>query len=182
MARFLTLLTLALVTATQTAQAFPHYTDFSGRKLQATRAKSRNSIYDAPGNAASVESYEVVGDYLWSQNKLDRSLVRSYLLILEVAAEEDPAMADALNAAIESMLEMNLDDDAALEVSLTVMEEAFNQGDGSSTTFETPPGFVRADGMWLVSIILNQLAIEAEKSAARIDRRIPSRRKRHWSP
>ncbi len=117
MARYLTLLTLALVTATQTAQAFPHYTDFSGRKLQATRAKSRNSIYDAAGNAASVENYEVVGDYLRSQNELDRSLVRSYLLILEIAAEEDPALADAF----ESVLEMHLDDDTTLEVMLVVM-------------------------------------------------------------
>ena len=117
MARYLTLLTLALVTATQTAQAFPHYTDFSGRKLQATRAKSRNSIYDAAGNAASVENYEVVGDYLRSQNELDRSLVRSYLLILEIAAEEDPALADAF----ESVLEMHLDDDTTLEVMLVVI-------------------------------------------------------------
>lgn len=117
MARYLTLLTLALVTAAQTAQAFPHYTDFSGRKLQATRAKSRNSIYDAAGNAASVENYEVVGDYLRSQNELDRSLVRSYLLILEIAAEEDPALADAF----ESVLEMHLDDDTTLEVMLVVI-------------------------------------------------------------
>ena len=117
MARYFTLLTLALVTATQTAQAFPHYTDFSGRKLQATRAKSRNSIYDAAGNAASVENYEVVGDYLRSQNELDRSLVRSYLLILEIAAEEDPALADAF----ESVLEMHLDDDTTLEVMLVVV-------------------------------------------------------------
>ncbi len=117
MARYFTLLTLALVTATQTAQAFPHYTDFSGRKLQATRAKSRNSIYDAAGNAASVENYEVVGDYLRSQNELDRSLVRSDLLILEIAAEEDPALADAF----ESVLEMHLDDDTTLEVMLVVV-------------------------------------------------------------
>ena len=117
MARYLTLLTLALVTAAQTAQAFPHYKDFNGGKLQATRAKSRNSIYDYPGNATSVENYEVVGDYLRSQNELDRSLVRSYLLILEVAAEEDPALADAF----ESVLEMHLDDDTTLEVMLVVI-------------------------------------------------------------
>ena len=135
MARYLTLLTLALVTATQTAQAFPHYTDFSGRKLQATRAKSRNSIYDAAGNATSVENYEVVGDYLRSQNELDRSLVRSYLLMLEVAAEEDPALADAF----ESVLEMHLDDDTTLEVMFVILPYPRCL----SLTVETPLGFVR---------------------------------------
>jgi len=136
MARHLTLLTLALVTATQTAEAFPHYTDFGGRRLQATRAKSRNSIYDAAGNDASHV---------------------------------------ALNETIESVLEMHLDDDAMLEAMLVLiaMEEAFNQGDGSSMTLETPLD-VRE-----FSMMLNLLAIEAEKSAAWIDRSIPPHRNRH---
>jgi hypothetical protein len=133
MARYLTLLTLALVTATQTAQAFPSIIDNS-RSFRPSHAESRNSIYDAPGN--DTESYEVVGDYLRSQNELDRSLVRSYLLILEVAAEEDPALADAF----ESVLEMHLDDDATLEVMLVLiaMEEDFNQGDGSVRPLKMP--------------------------------------------
>jgi len=165
MARHLTLLTLALVTATQTAEAFPHYTDFGGRTLQATHAKSRNSIYDAAGNAASVESYEVVGDHLRSQNEFDRSLVRIDLLILEVAAEEDPALADAF----ESVLEMHLDADETLEVML-VLVAMVERG-----IYDYPGDiFDPVDtGM------LNLLAIEAEKSAAWIDRSIPPHRNRH---
>ena len=47
MARFFTMLTFALIAATQTAQAFPHYTDFSGR-LKATHDKSRNAVRRGP--------------------------------------------------------------------------------------------------------------------------------------
>ncbi len=96
MARYLMLLTLALVTATQTAQAFPSIID-SGRSIQASRAESRNSI-----------AIDVM---------MDVSLVRSYLQILEVAAEEDPALADAF----ESVLEMHLDDDTTLEVMFVIL-------------------------------------------------------------
>ena len=113
---------------------------------------------------------------------MDFSLVRKYLLILEVAAEEDLALADALNAALVSVLEVNLDDDEALEVMLDLitMAEAFNQGDGSSMTFETPLDAVAGDSTWpSVSMILNLPAIEAEKSAAWIGRSIPPHRKRH---
>ena len=35
MARFFTMLTFALIAATQTAQAFPHYTNWHGFKQQA---------------------------------------------------------------------------------------------------------------------------------------------------
>ncbi len=118
MARYLMLLTLALVTATQTAQAFPSIID-SGRSIQASRAESRNSI-----------AIDVM---------MDVSLVRSYLQILEVAAEEDLAVADA----IEPMLELNLDDDAALELMLVLiaMEEDFRLGDVAARTIAiTDPG------------------------------------------
>jgi hypothetical protein len=151
MARYFTLLTLALVTATQTAQAFPTEELYGGYNVQ-------------------VDGVRI--------GRMDFRPVRNCLLILEVAAEEDPALADAF----ESVLEMHLDDDVALEVMLDLItiEEAFNQGDGSSMTFEASLDAVAGDSTWsLGSMILNQLAIESEKSAAGIDRRIPSHRKRH---
>ena len=61
------------------------------------------------------------------------------MLILEIAAEEDPALADAF----ESVLEMHLDDDATLEVMLVLiaMEEDFRLGDVAARTIAiTDPG------------------------------------------
>jgi len=58
MARYRTLLILALVTATQTAQAFPPVIDTPGR-LQASRAKIRNPIGGALG---TIDGDEVIGD------------------------------------------------------------------------------------------------------------------------
>jgi hypothetical protein len=149
MARFLTMLTLALVTATQTAQAFPHIRNYNGfragrhERSESVSSKETNGLRGSV-TANFLEAEELFGDYyvqierVVGNCKLDSSLVRNCLQILEVAAEEDPALADAF----ESVLEMHLDDDATLEVMLVL------------------------------------LAIEAEKSAAWIDSSIPPHRNR----
>jgi len=104
------------------------------------------------------------------------------LSILEVVAEEDPALADAL----ESVFNGTAGGDAALEVMLGLLAmEALNQSDGSSTNMQSSvvrrggPLSLRCDGSVAFFMMLNVLAIEAEKSAAWIGRSIPSHKEGH---
>ena len=162
MARFFTMLTFALLAATQTAQAFPHYTDFSGR-LKATHDKSRNAVRRGP---VSIDGNEVVEDFVRSEKAHAGRVTRNDLMTLgPVVAEKDAEFADTL----ESLIEMRVGQDVILDL---VAIEAFDQGAGSRLFVDTVNASFEAllemdvDADVAIGMMVNRLAIEAEKSAA----------------
>ena len=120
MARCLTMLTFALVTATQTAQAFPHYTDFGGSRLTdiKTRESASGRLMDAAeiddldqGSLETIDTDGIVlgssisGDYLQAEKRFATSMLRDYLLLLEIIAEEDPELACMLQSELDHYLQ-----------------------------------------------------------------------------
>ena len=97
MARFLTMLTLALVTATQTAQAFPHIRNYNG--FRAGRHERSESVSSKETNGLRGS---VTANFLEAED--------SYEDVLEVTAEEDLELAYIL------LLDSGYDDEEALEL------------------------------------------------------------------
>ena len=162
MARFFTMLTFALLAATQTAQAFPHYTDFSGR-LKATHDKSRNSVRRDPG---SINGDQVVEDFVRSEKAHTGRVIRNDLMTLgRVLVEKDDEFAET----VEFLIEMRVGQDVILDL---VVIEAFDPGAGSRLLVDTVnasfESLIEMDVKPNVAIdmLVDRLAIEAQKEAA----------------
>ena len=126
MARFFTMLTFALLAATQTAQAFPHYTNWHGLKQQAPRDKSRNSI-----RGVSSSADVVVEDFVRSEKAHTGRVTRNDLMTLgRVLVEKDDEFAET----VEFLIEMRVGQDVILDL---VVIEAFDPGAGSRLLIDT---------------------------------------------
>ena len=162
MARFFTMLTFALLAATQTAQAFPHYTDFSGR-LKATHDKSRNSVWRGP---VSIDGNEVVEDVVRSEKAHAGRVTRNDLMALgQVLVEKDDEFAET----VEFLIEMRVGQDVILDL---VAIEAFDQGAGSRLLVDTVNASFESliemdvEPDVAIDMLVDRLGIDAEKSAA----------------
>ena len=159
MARFFTMLTFALIAATQTAQAFPHYTDFSGR-LKATHDKSRNSVRRGP---VAIDGNE---DFVRSEKAHVGRVTRNDLMALgQVLVEKDDEFAET----VEFLVEMRVGRDVILDL---VAIEAFDQGAGSRLLVDTVNASFESliemdvEPDVAIDMLADRLAIDAEKSAA----------------
>ena len=161
MARFFTMLTFALIAATQTAQAFPHYTNWHGFKQQAPRDKSRTSI-----RGVSRSTDVVVEDFVRSEKAHVGRVTRNDLMALgQVLVEKDDEFAET----VEFLIEMRVGRDVILDL---VAIEAFDQGASSRLLVDTVNASFESliemdvEPDVAIDMLADRLAIDAEKSAA----------------